>query len=388
MKIVHVIEYFQPRMGYQETYVAREHANLGHDVEVVTSDRYNPVIFESAATKTILGERVVKSGFFEEEGIRVWRLKTLFEFPPVIWTRGLEAKIRELKPDVVIVHNAVSFAGIRIARLKKSLGFKLVYDDHMTFEASRSKLRFLYPLYTRLFSGLIQRNADALVGVCETSKAFMHQRYGMPLERITVIPLGADDELFRHDAASRIEIRKELGIPPDSLLFIYAGKLIPDKGPHLLVEAAVRLMKEHDNLCVLLLGGGGPDYLGKMKQTIREHALEDRFFWHDAVPNKELYKYYSAADVAVWPREASLSIMEAMACNVPVIISDTSQVNERVSYGNGLTYRGDDPADLTRQMEKLLDPELRREMGANGRKAVEEQLNWKAIARHFIELVS
>jgi glycosyltransferase involved in cell wall biosynthesis len=388
MKIVHVIEYFQPKMGYQETYLAREHGKLGHDVCVVTSDRYNPIIFEGDATRQVLGDRIVKSGFFQEEGINVWRLKTLFEIPPVIWTRGLEKKIRELKPDVVIMHNPVSFAGIRIARLKKSISFKLIYDDHMTFAASRSKLRFLYPLFTLLFSKLIQQSANALVGVSEASRDFMHYRYGIAFERITVIPLGANIELFQLDAAARSEVRNKLAIPNDNILFIYAGKLIPDKGPHLLVEAATKLMSKHSNINVLILGSGGAEYLGKMKQHIRNGNLEDRFFWHDAVPNKELHKFYSAADVAVWPREGSLSIMEAMACKLPVIISDTSLVDERVGYGNGLTYAGEDPADLARQMEKLLDSDTRRRMGANGRKAVEESLNWKTIARQFLELAA
>jgi glycosyltransferase involved in cell wall biosynthesis len=147
-------------------------------------------------------------------------------------------------------------------------------------------------------------------------------------------------------------------------------------------------MAEHSNINVLLLGSGGAEYLDKMEHYIRNGNLEDRFFWHDAVPNKELYKFYSAADVAVWPLEGSLSIMEAMACKLPVIISDTSQVNERVGYGNGLTYAGEDPADLARQMEKLLDPDMRKRMGANGRKAVEESLNWETIARQFLELVA
>ncbi len=388
MKIVHVIEYFQPKLGYQETFLAKEHARLGHDVFVVTSDRYNPIIFEGEATRQVLGDRVVKSGFFEEEGINVWRLKTLFEIPPVIWVRGLEKKIRELKPDIVIVHNAVSFAGIRTARLKKYMTFKLIYDDHMTFAASRSKLRFLYPLFTLLFSKLIQQSANALVGVTETSKIFMHKKYGIPLERIAVIPLGANIELFQFDAAARREVRNKLAIPDDNVLFIYTGKLIPNKGPHLLVAAAIKLMTEHSNINVLLLGSGGPAYLDKMKQDIRNSRLEDRFFWHDPVPNKELYKFYSAADVAVWPRESSMSLMEAMACKLPAIISDTSQVNERVGYGNGLTYTGDDPEDLARQMGKLMDPELRGKMGANGRKAVEEDLNWTTIARQFLELVT
>jgi glycosyltransferase involved in cell wall biosynthesis len=387
MRIIHVQDYYYPQLGYQEAFLPRNQSKLGHEVYVVTSDRYSSRIY--SANKRLLGNRIKGVGLFDEEGIKVWRLKTLFEIPHQIWIVGLEKKIQELKPDIVIMHNVVNLSAIRIAKLKKRLGnFKLIYDDHMVFAASRSSFRILYPLFKRTYSHLIQETADGLVGVADMCKTFMHKTYGFPLERISVIPLGADDELFHFDAAARSEVRDKLAIPNDNILFIYAGKLIPDKGPHLLVEAAIKLMAEHSNINVLLLGSGGAEYLDKMEHYIRNGNLEDRFFWHDAVPNKELYKFYSAADVAVWPLEGSLSIMEAMACKLPVIISDTSQVNERVGYGNGLTYAGEDPADLARQMEKLLDPDMRKRMGANGRKAVEESLNWETIARQFLELVA
>ncbi|GAI87189.1 unnamed protein product, partial [marine sediment metagenome] len=91
-----------------------------HEVYVVTSDRYSPSIYE--ANKGLLGGRIVGAGLFEEEGIKIWRLRTLFEIPRAIWIRGLEDKIQELRPDIVVVHAIVTFGAIRVARLKKKLG--------------------------------------------------------------------------------------------------------------------------------------------------------------------------------------------------------------------------------------------------------------------------
>ena len=364
MKIVHIQDYFQPALGYQETFLAREHVKLGHDVYMVTSDRYNPLTYSE--NKSLLGARIKEPGFFVEEGIKVWRLELLFELPHAIWIRGLEKKIQELEPDLVITHGIANFAAIRIARLKKRAGnFKLIYDDHMTFAASRSKMRILYPLFKWTASRLIQKNADALVGVSHTSKMFMHKKYDIPLERITMVPLGADDELFKLDALARKDMRSQLSLNENDTVFIYAGKIVPVKGPHLLVEAALKLMKKYNNLKVVLVGNGPLPYIEKMEAEIKDANQEGRFIWHDAVPNKELPKLYSAADVAVWPREASLSMLEAMACGLPVIISDTSEVTDRVGHDNGLTYHGDDASDLAQQMEKMLDLKLRSEMGQN-----------------------
>ena len=122
-----------------------------------------------------------------------------------------------------------------------------------------------------------------------------------------------------------------------------------------------------------------------MKKLIKSENLEDKFLWQQAVSNNELYKFFSASDIAVWPRECSIGMLEAMACCLPVIISDSSEVNERVLYGNGITYHNDDPTDLAIKMERLLEVELRKNMGANGRKLIEQHLNWKTIAQQFIE---
>ncbi len=386
MKIVHVVDYFHPELGYQETFVAREHARMGHEVCVVTSDRYSPFIYKE--NRNLLGKRIKKPGMFMERDINVWRLKTRWEIPHAIWVSGLESKLRELKPDVVMVHGIANFFAIRIARLKKKTGgFKLIYDDHMAFAASRSPMRLLYPLFRLFCSPQIQKSADALVAVAETCRRFMRARYGIPAERIVTVPLGADAEVFKFDVAVRNEVRNRLGIGSDETVFIYAGKIVAVKGPHLLVDAALQLAKTHGNIRVLLVGNGSSTYIGEMKAKIQAQGATDLFIWHDAVLNRELPGFYSAADVAVWPREASLSMMEAMACNLPVIISDTSEVAERVAYNNGLTYRGDDAADLAQKMQQLLKPELRKEMGQQGRKLIEDKLSWRVIARQFLDLV-
>lgn len=385
MKIIHVIDYFQPQLGYQETFLPREQSKLGHEVYMVTSDRYQPLIYSE--NENILGARIKGAGFFIEEDIKVWRLKTLFEIPHAIWVLGLESKIEELMPDVVIVHGVVNLSALRIARLKKRLGnFKLIYDDHMTYGLSRSKLRILYPLFKWTFSRLIQETADALVAVADACKVFMHKEYGIPLERITVIPLGADDALFQFDASARQQIRSQLSMADSATVFIYTGKIIPEKRLDILVEA-VKLMKNDHGVKVLIVGDGLRSYVERLKQQTRDGGLENSFIWHGGVLNKELYKYYSAADVAVWPRGPSISQREAMACGLPIVISEDSLVTELVGYGNGLICQEEDASDLARQMKKLLDPELRKEMGVNGRKLVEEKLNWTTVARQFLDLV-
>ena len=386
MKIVHVIDYFQPKLGYQETFLAREHAAMGHEVCVVTSDRYNRGIYTGNAAAGVLGSRLKTAGFFTEEGIKVWRLKTLFELPNIIWVIGLEKKIRELKPDLVIMHGITNLLAVRIAGLKKKgMNFKLVFDDHAIPENSTGRMRALYPLFRWLFSPGIQKAADALVAILPETKAFMNTRYGVPLERISVIPLGADTGLFRFDAAARRELRQQLGFKDGEVVFIYTGKIIPMRQLPVFIEASAILMQKHLNIKTLFVGGGSPSYIEELKDNVKSKSLSDKFTWLEAVPNEQLYRIYAAADAAVWPYGASLGMREALACSLPIIIGQEARVTELVEGGNGFLFREGDAGDLAQKMEMLLDTGRRAEMGRNSRKLVEEKFSWKTIARQFLE---
>ena len=387
MRIIHVVDYFQPQLGYQETFLAKEQAKMGHEVFVITSDRYDPFLYSD--NKRLLGEsRIIDAGLFVEDGIKIWRLNTLFELRYAIWMKGLESKIQELQPDVVIVHRIVKFESIRVARLKKRLGtFKLIYDDHMSYRNTRSPLRVLYPLFRWTFSHLIQESADALVAIADDTKDFMVEKYGIPPERITVIPLGADDKLFRFDNDARKQVRKQLSLDAGEIVFIYTGKILPWKNLGLLIEA-VRLLKSHANIKVLMIGDGSQAHIQGLKEEIQVNNMQDIIIMHDAVPNKELYKYYSAADVAVWPFGASIGQREAMACNLPLIVSDSLQITELADYDSVLLFRDNDASDLAKKMETLLATEQRKEMGLKSRRYIEERLSWKVIARQFLDLVA
>ena len=385
MRIVHVAYYFFPAVGYQEAFLVREQSRLGHHVDVVTSDRYAPLVYHHY--KEVLGRRIKGVGFFVEEGINVWRLKTLFELPNAIWVLGLESKIQELQPDVVVVHGMANFSAIRIARLKsRTNSFSLIYDDHMQSQASRSIARIPYALFKCLFSPSIQDAADALVAILPETKVFMHERYGIPNERITIIPLGADTELFHPDDVVRREKRLEFGFSEDNVVFIYTGKIIPEKKLHLLIDATANLVAEQSNVRLMLVGSGDDSYIRELKQHAAHKNTRDAFVWHEAVPNKELPGYYCAADAAVWPCGPSISMREAMACELPLVISERSGVTELVAYGNGFAYQEGDVDQLAGHMAKLLDPQMRRDMGMKSRELVVDRFSWRSIAAQFIDV--
>jgi len=392
MRILHVIDYFQPELGYQEAHLAREQALAGNEVHVVTSDRYFPFPDYKSTIYPLLGKRICGTGVSEFMGYFIHRLPIQFEISCRCWMANLENRICKIDPEIVHVHNLCNFTATRVARFKKRQRspFRLIYDDHMVEMVSQRPYRnFIYSIFRTIFAEQLVEQADAFVAVTNETKEFMSGFYGIPSNMITVIPLGANTNRFRLDLKARTSIRKKLGISDDETVYIYAGKLTASKRPDWLVKAALKLIAKGDAIQVIMVGSGTERYVNEMKDLISGMGFAQRFHWVDALPHIELPAYFSASDVGVWPRECSVAMLEANACERPVIVSKIGPALERIQWNNGLSYPEGNIDELVKTMRVLhCNPQLRKEMGKSARDAVINHLSWPYLVRRFLDLVS
>lgn len=391
MRIVHIVDYIQPQLGYQEYFLPLAQVALGHNVHVITSDRYSPFPAYEEYAQDLLGPRFLASGSYEEDGIHIHRLQSCCEYSSRVWITGLEAKLRDLSPVMVIAHGMANYSAVRIALLKRRLSpqhkFKLIYDSHMVYGAGQNPLRKVIRPAFKLMGSILNRQADAFVGVAEGAVTYMHKVYGIPKSRISLIPLGVSTERFYFDPDTRSEMRKQLGFQEQDVVFIYAGKLNDIKGPHVLAEAALEVMPYHEHVRVLFVGGGDQAYLRSMQDKIEKAGYSERFSWQPTVANQALRRYYCAADVGVWPRKSSLTMLEAQACRLPIIVSDFKIAAERICAENGLIFKSEDVQDLAHQMTRLVnDASQRINMGQNGLNYVQSNLSYTLQAHQFIDL--
>jgi glycosyltransferase involved in cell wall biosynthesis len=386
LRILHVIDYIFPILGYQETFLAEVHSRANETL-VITSDRYTKVIYD--ANKHLLGKQIVGAGLFKEAGLNVLRLPTRvnLDFLNTPWLIGLEKAVTSFNPDVIIAHGLINFTSIKLAMLKQKLPkSKLIFDDHMTYNATRGGwTNLFYRLFSIIFTPLFLKSAKTFVAVTPETKTFMHKMYGIPKERIIIIPLGISMNNFNRDLQARNLIREKYGIRNSDVVFIYAGKIMREKGVHIFVEAALKVAETHYKVRFMIVGGKDPSYLAYLKQRIARSNKENLFSFIDAVPNRELHNYYSAADVGVWPLQCSVAMLEAAACGLPIIISDKCGAPERASAGNGLLYRESDAADLARKFVLLLDEGKRKQMSEKAI-AFAKTLDWNDLAERFLKV--
>ncbi len=234
---------------------------------------------------------------------------------------------------------------------------------------------------------MIEKSGKFIVAIDEESKNFTTERLGVNPKKMLVIPMGADSELFKFESKIRSKIRKDLSISKNDILFIYVGKITPHKGVHIAVNAMINILGSNLSQKMMIIGGGDEEYIRSMKNAIQESSLESHFFWIDAVPNNQLYKYYSAADISIWPLEVSIGTFEAQSCGLPLIVADNPILRDRVSFNNGLLYKPGDISDLQLKMGILAsNKKLRNMFGRNGREAIIENYSWKKITEKFLDL--
>ena len=160
---------------------------------------------------------------------------------------------------------------------------------------------------------------------------------GCDINKIVVATNGVQSDLFY--PVNKQEIRKKLDIPVDKKIILTIGYLVPCKGFDLLIDALHLLHtkeKMTDVMLIILGGRGGDTYIKhELVEQIEKYGLQDSVRFEPPKQNEELYEWYNLADVFClassregWPNV----ILEALACEVPVVASNVWGIPE--IFGN------------------------------------------------------
>ncbi len=386
MNILIVSDYFQPKIGYAKPQVAKALQTAGHTVEVLTSERYFPFHnYENSVQKTI-GKRIRSVGTKMENGIKVTRKKTIFEYFTRTYFEDLESELVKRKPDLVIVFGMSSPSMVRVARLKYKHKFKLTaVDSHLPSELSQGNAFFkqiFYGVFRLLFSKTISQSLDVCVALQDDTTQVIRETFGIK-KNVTVVPNGTNIEQFQYTKTGAAKVKKDFHIPRNKTIIMYSGKIIKEKGVHLLAAAFAKIISKNKNVHLLLVGDGPKEYIDQVKNTLEKHSGTLTITGFQ--PHESMQNFYSAADIAVWPLQESLAMVDAAACSIPFIANDTLGDKTRISNNNALLYKKENLNDLVEKITRLVtDPELRKQMGKRGRTLVENTLSWNALCLRFL----
>lgn len=306
----------------------------------------------------------------------------------VAWVRALTGIVRDRRPD--LVHTTLFEADVcgRVAsRLAKApVVSSLVNEGYGASHLGDPDLRRWKVRAAQVLDGTTARLARRMHAVSEyiADEMSAHLRY--PRSRIDVIPRGRDDAtLGRRLPERRAAVRARLGIEPEERLVLAVARQERQKGLDVLVGATTALVRARPDVRVMVAGreGAQSDELGR---TVARDGLENTVRFLGA--RTDVADLLAAADLFVLPsrREGSPgSVMEAMALEAPVVVSDLPQIREVVDASCAVLVPPDDPAKLAEAIAaSLAEPELARERAETGRARFVERFTIDAVAAQML----
>lgn len=329
----------------------------------------------------------MQPGLMLEDDIPVFRLNTAFVFRGNVLLFNpieLAKAIKDFSPDIVHCHGLLSPLAQIVLMLKRFCDYKVVGDLITGISPLTS---ILLPRFKSLFNFCIFKNVDAFFACNTAVKKFLEKDLNIPPAKINFIPLGADAELFRPDSRKRTKFRKSLGLKPSDVAVIYTGKFLPSKRIHDLIISFSNVVKHYKNCKLTLVGDGPEGYKRQLKKLISDRKISENVYIFKTVRRTRLPDFYNAADIAVWPGSFSISIIEAIACGLPLIIAKSDWTSHYLENENGYSFRAGDIPKLSSLLLTLVeDDEMRRLMGMRSQKLVESKLSWDVIASKYVEV--
>jgi glycosyltransferase involved in cell wall biosynthesis len=237
------------------------------------------------------------------------------------------------------------------------------------------------PVYKRIFD-YTTKHANYAAAVNEEARQILESKgFDEPIE---LFSWGLDRDFFRARDASELKEELELGGP----VVGYVGRLIEIKGVAKLLEAVAGM---DDDVSILIVGDG-PDR-EKFESVANELGIADRTVFAGYVEPERMDRYYGVMDTLALPSHEAFKerfgrvLIEAMACGVPVVASETGGIPEVIDDA-GLLFEDRNVEQFRDRLRTVLyDDTAREELIDKGEQRVEANYTWSAFAEQLHDII-
>ncbi len=213
--------------------------------------------------------------------------------------------------------------------------------------------------------------------------------FNVPPDKIDIVPNGVDASPF--DALDGIDLAafRARWARPDERIVFYVGRVVQEKGAHLIVEAAPRILAEIPQTKLIIAGTGSMrDHIIWRAQQL---GIADRVVAAGFITDADRDRLLKVADAAVFPslyEPFGIVALEAMAAKCPVIVSDVGGLSEVVSHEvTGITVYPDNIESLAWGILRTLnDPAAAKARAAKAYRMVKKEYSWDRIAERTVEV--
>lgn len=390
--------------GGQVVYVielAKKLAQLGHEVDIWTRR------FEGQPEIDIVNSRVrvIRANCGGYEFIpKEYLHRHLME-----WCENALRFIKKNRLTYQFINSHYWDAGVAGQRLSEALSIPHVHTPHSLGLWKKQQMETDYPEKAASFEKefnfseriqhetILYRTCDLVVATTPPQLDMVTTDYGIPTERVHMIPPGYDDNRFYPvSEASRQMIRRRLKFNKPTILAL--GRLATNKGYDLLIKAFAVVAKRSPEIILhLAVGGTRMDaqekrILADLKALTKKLGLTKRVKFAGHIANEDLADYYRAADLFVLSSRYEpfgMTAIESMACGCPTVVTIHGGLFRAVTFGRHALF-GDpfDKEDLGIMMLKpFCHPKIWNRLSRMGAHKARSLFTWTGIAQQLISLV-
>lgn len=290
--------------------------------------------------------------------------------------------IKNHKIDLLHAHSTVP-TGLIVAITTKFIRLPFFVTAH-GMDINRFVDSFIF---THLIAYALN-SSDRTIAVSENLAEKMKSMH-VDKNKISVLRNAVDTDRFK--PMKNREIRNVYGINEKTLLILFVGYLDDFKGIFELINAFYEIKKENRNTLLMMVGTGPKK--SELNERISKLGLENSVILTGKISPIDIHKYYQAADIFVLPSYTEgggppLVVLEAMACGVPVIVSDVGGMPEVIKDGeNGFVVPVKNEEDLVKKLNVLINnTKLRENFKKNSYKLVEKEFSQYKKMQRLIEL--
>ncbi len=323
---------------------------LGHEVLVVTADANAKHHFVDAGN-ILRCPAVVSKKFYG------YSLSSPF-------IRDRVKFVRDFNPDIIHIHNefGIGYSGYRIAKaLNVPLVYTLhtMYDDYIYYIAPKA----LAPAATRLshkYTKILAKRANAVTGPSIKCSEYF-KNAGLKGKEVHVIPNAVEvDEFSPRNISKEVRdaLRQKHGIPVDSMVCVFVGRLGREKSCDVLLDYWSQSVTPQDKMHLIIIGGG--PIQPELEEQARKLGLQGRVTFTGKVPHEELAPYYAISDVYITASLSdtnSISMLEGMCSGLPVLQrTDPLNADQVVDGENGYNFNNADEMAAKLRQIQAMDP--------------------------------
>ena len=311
------------------------------------------------------------------EGVRLYKLGTVLPRIWVVsrylnwllWFIQIRKLVRRIRPDIIDAHYITTYGYLAIASGFHPVGLT-VWGSDILIATKQSRL---YRLLTRY----ALKKAEVLICDSELIKRELLQLGANP-SKIRIIYNGIDTQKFK---PQRVQGFKErLGIPEKVPVVISTRNLEPVYNVEMLIRAVPLVLEQEPQARFIIIGEGEQrDYLNSLASSL---GVLDNVWFMGWVSHDELPDYLASSDIYVSTSlsdSTSLSLQEAMACEVAPVVTDLPANREWVNDGeNGFIVPVNNSQKLAEKIIYLIkDEDIRRRFGKEGRKIIKKRAEYQ-----------